>query len=262
MSMIKLDNININYKKVGNGQPLILLHGLGNNSESFESQIEGLKESFTVIAWDAPGYGQSSDMKQLFKTFSEFSDVLYEFIEELNYDSVYLLGHSMGAAIAVDFANRFPDKVEKLILADPTRGAASITEEQNKTNLANRIKAVDELSGEELAEQRVPNLLSDNVTKDVLDNAKRIMAQVRPSGYKSVAHSLSNLDQMDIYPNIKQDTLVICGEVDRVTPVKESVIINDLIPKSQLRIIPDAGHLCYQEKPELFNNIVYEFLNE
>src|SRR5699024_2469311 len=147
--------------------------------------------SFTVIAWDAPGYGKSSDMDELFKTFSEFSNVLKQFIEELGYESVYLLGHSMGAAIAVDFAHRNPEMVKKLVLADATRGAASLTEEQNNTNLENRIKAIDELSGEELAEQRVPNLLSPNVSPEVMENAKKIMAQVRSSGYKSVAHSLS-----------------------------------------------------------------------
>src|SRR5699024_5453947 len=151
---------------------------------------------------DAPGYGKSSDQSEIYKNFSQFSDVLYEFIEKLNLESVYLLGHSMGAAIAVDFAHRFPEKVKKLVLADPTRGAAAIPEDRNKQNLENRLKAVDELSGEELAEQRVPNLLSPNVSQDVLENAKRIMAQVRPSGYKSVAHSLSNLNQTDIYPEI------------------------------------------------------------
>lgn len=260
MPFIEVDNLKIHYEKEGNGEPLVLLHGLGNNSQSFKQQLEQLKETFTVIVWDAPGYGKSSDQEKLYKNFSEFSDVLYKFIEKLEFESVHLLGHSMGAAIAVDFAYRFPEKVKKLILADPTRGAADIPVDQNKQNLENRLKAVDELSGEELAEQRVPNLLSLNVSKDILENAKRIMAQVRASGYKSVAHSLSNLNQMNIYPEIKVNTHIICGEVDRVTPVSESETIHGLIPGSELSIIPDAGHLCYQEKPELFNEIVTEFL--
>lgn len=260
MSMIKIGELNIHYDKQGSGSPLILLHGLGNNSQSFRDQIAQLKKSFTVIAWDAPGYGKSSDMPKLFKNFTEFSDVLKQFITKLNYDSVHLLGHSMGAAIAVDFAHRYPNMVKKLILSNATRGAASCTDEINKQNLKNRIASIDELTGHELAEQRVPNLLSPNVSKEISDNAKRIMAQVRPKGYKSVAYSLYNLNQMKIYPQIELETLLICGELDKVTPVSESKIINNLLPSSFLRTIPDAGHLCYQEKPSLFNQYIIEFL--
>src|SRR5699024_3921901 len=101
-----------------------------------------------------------------------------------------------------------------------------------------------------------------NVSPEVMENAKKIMAQVRSSGYKSVAHSLSNLNQMDIYSEIKAKTLLIVGEVDRVTPVEESKVISGLIPNSQLSIIPDTGHLCYQENPELFNKIITDFLIE
>lgn len=262
MPFIETSHINVYYEKRGNGEPLIFLHGLGNNSQSFSHQLEGLADNFTVIAWDAPGYGKSSDQAQLYKNFSEFSDVLYEFVEGLQLDTFNLLGHSMGAAIAVDFTHRFGHKVNKLILADPTRGAANLTPEQNERNLKNRVTAVDELTGEQLAERRVPNLLAENAPEEVVNRAKQIMAQVRPSGYKSVAHSLYNLNQMDIYPQIKHETLIICGEEDRVTPVSESETVHERIKHSELVIIPEAGHLCYQEKPQLFNEAIIKFLQE
>lgn len=88
------------------------------------------------------------------------------------------------------------------------------------------------------------------------------MSQVRPSGYRSVTYSLSNLNNMDLLPTISVPTLVICGEEDKVTPVSESEVFHQSIQGSRLEIIPNAGHLCYQEDPDTFNEKVINFLGE
>lgn len=188
MPVIQVGDLKINYNIKGDGEPLVFLHGLGNNAQSFNKQLEELSNTFTVIIWDAPGYGKSSDPKELLKDFSEFSKVLNGLIEKLNYESVYLLGHSMGAAIAVDFAYTYPSKVKKLILADATRGAASISKEKNEANLQSRIKNVEQLSGEELADRRVPNLLANDVSESVLKNAKKLCQK-----YDQVVINLSRI---------------------------------------------------------------------
>jgi pimeloyl-ACP methyl ester carboxylesterase len=87
------------------------------------------------------------------------------------------------------------------------------------------------------------------------------MSQVRPMGYQSVAYSLFHLDQMNMLSSITTRTLVICGELDKVTPVSESEIFHRHIKNSVLVIIPETGHLCYQEDPNSFNKIVLDFLN-
>lgn len=134
MPTVQLKDFTIHYKKEGNGHPLIILHGLGNNSQSWKSQLELLSHKFTVIAWDAPGYGESSDPKEEFKHFSQFADVLKEFVDKLGYKSIYLLGHSMGSAIAIDFTSRYPETVNKLIIADPTRGQRACQRKRIKKN--------------------------------------------------------------------------------------------------------------------------------
>lgn len=261
MPFLKVKDLMIHYEIAGEGAPLIILHGMGNNSQSWKKQLKGLSEQFTVIAWDAPGYGQSSDPKEELQDFGQFADVLKGFIENLHYESVALLGHSMGSAIALDFCNRYPQMVDALIISDATRGAAALSQEENERKLANRLKNIETLEPQELAKLRVKELLSPNPDPEVQKEAERIYSQIRPMGFRSVAYSLYHLNQMEILSSISVPTLVICGELDKVTPVSESEVFHHSIKGSTFTTIPETGHLCYQEDPQSFNGIVLDFLN-
>ncbi|MDQ6597242.1 alpha/beta hydrolase [Bacillus salipaludis] len=261
MAFVQVEDLTIHYEIEGNGKPLIILHGMGNNSQSWKKQLKGLSEQYTVIAWDAPGYGLSSDPKVEFKEFKEFADVLKGFIEKLGLKSVILLGHSMGSAIALDFCYRFPDLVDALIISDATRGSAALTKEENESKLKNRLKNIETLTPEEIAKLRVKSLLSPEPSPEVLKEVERIYSQIRPMGFRSVAYSLYHLNNMDILSCIHVPTLVICGELDKVTPVKESQVFHEKLQDSKFVIIPGTGHLCYQEAPETFNTIVLDFAN-
>lgn len=262
MPFIQVGDLSIHYEIAGNGEPLVLLHGMSNNSQSWKKQLKGLQENYTVIAWDAPGYGQSSDPQPEFRHFSQFADVLKGFIEALRYDSIYLLGHSMGAAIAIDFSYRYPEMVKKLIIADATRGSAALSQEENEKRLNNRLASIETIDPREIASRRINALLSPQASDEVRDEVARIMSQVRPAGYRAVAYSLYHVNQMDFLPSISARTLVICGEVDTVTPVSESRVFHEGIANSELAIIPGTGHLCYQEDPILLNQLVLNFLKQ
>jgi pimeloyl-ACP methyl ester carboxylesterase len=260
MPFLQVENLVIHYEIEGQGAPLIILHGMGNNSQSWKKQLKSLSKQFTVIAWDAPGYGKSSDPKVELKEFKQFADVLKGFIEKLHYESVSLLGHSMGSAIALDFCYRFPEMVDALIISDATRGAAALSKEENERRLKNRLTNIETLDPKELAKQRVKELFSPQPDPEIMNEAERIYSQIRPMGFRSVAYSLFHLDQMDILSSIAVPTLVICGELDRVTPVSESKIFHDSIKDSMFVTIPGTGHLCYQEDSTRFNRIVLDFL--
>lgn len=122
MPYVMVDGKRIYYRQQGDGPALVLLHGLGNNSESFRHQLEGLSDQFTVIAWDAPGYGKSDDPDQELHHFEDFAKILKKFVEALQIEPFFLLGHSMGSTISLAFYRLYPDSVRALILADATRG--------------------------------------------------------------------------------------------------------------------------------------------
>jgi pimeloyl-ACP methyl ester carboxylesterase len=261
VAFVQVNDLSIHYEIEGSGKPLIILHGMGNNSQSWKKQLKGLAKQYTVIAWDAPGYGLSSDPKEELREFKQFADVLKGFIEELGYESVLLLGHSMGTAIALDFCYRFPNLVEALIISDATRGSAALSQEENERKLKNRLNNIETLTPEEIARLRVKSLLSPEPNPEVVKEVERIYSKIRPMGYRSVAYSLYHLNNMEILSSIRVPTLVICGELDKVTPVKESQVYHERIQDSKFVIIPGTGHLCYQEAPESFNAIVLDFLN-
>ncbi|MEH7505634.1 alpha/beta hydrolase [Neobacillus drentensis] len=260
MPFLQVGDLQIHYEIEGEGAPLIILHGMGNNSQSWKKQLQGLSKQYTVIAWDAPGYGKSSDPKVELKDFKKFADVLKGFIEKLNYESVTLLGHSMGSAIALDFCYRFPEMVDALIISDATRGAAALSKEENENKLKNRLNNIETMEPKELAQLRVKELLSSQPDPEIKKEAERIYSQIRPMGFRSVAYSLFSLNQMEILSSITVPTLVICGELDRVTPVSESRIFHAAIKGSTFVTIPGTGHLCYQEDATSFNLIVLDFL--
>jgi len=249
----------LHYRTAGEGFPLLLLHGLGSNSQSWSRQLAGLQDHFQVIAWDAPGYGDSSDPDPEFRTFGELAELLKGFIDSLGFSGIYLLGHSMGSTLAIEFCSKYPQYVKALILAASTRGGRT-NPETNERKLKNRLYNVENLPPQELAKLRTPAMFSPYAAPEAIAEAQRIMSMVRPPGYRSVAYSLYHADQTERLASIKMPTLLICGEDDTVTPPAESRIVEQRIAGSSLKLIPRAGHLCYIEQPEAFNQLVRSFL--
>jgi pimeloyl-ACP methyl ester carboxylesterase len=245
-----LDGAIIHYETAGNGFPLVLLHGIGSNSRSWQHQLSGLSQDFQVIAWDAPGYGRSSDLPPVIKpAMSVYADRLRDLLNSLRLNQVFLLGHSTGGVIAQEFYRTYPDYVRALILAD-TRCVPS------KAGLEERLNSIRTLTPAELAAERGPKLLSRNATPDVVREVISIMAEVRPAGYEFAAIALAESDTRNVIRSLRVPTLLIWGAEDQITPLWDEQPAG-----SQLEIIPGAGHLCYLEQPERFNAIVKEFLS-
>ena len=109
------DNIKLNYIEKGEGFPLILLHGNGENGEYFLHQTEHFSKTYRVIAVDTRGHGSSPRGTAPF-SIRQFADDLHYFMDELNIEKANILGFSDGGNIAMLFALKYPERVEKLIL--------------------------------------------------------------------------------------------------------------------------------------------------
>jgi 3-oxoadipate enol-lactonase len=113
---VKLKDGKVFYRSDGKGEPLILLHALGLSSEMYLQAIPLFAEHFTVYALDLPGFGDS-DKPARFYDFSDQAASVLEFIDALGIDKFYIVGSSIGAAVALDIAVKVPDRVKKLVLA-------------------------------------------------------------------------------------------------------------------------------------------------
>jgi pimeloyl-ACP methyl ester carboxylesterase len=245
---VTLDGAIIHYEAAGEGSPLVLLHGIGSNSRSWRRQLDGLSGDFNVVAWDAPGYGRSSDPPAGVKpSMGFYADCLHRFLELLGLERIFLLGHSLGGVVALEFYRRYSASVRALILAD-TRCSGS------KAGLQERLALIRSMTPAQLAVIRARKLLSRTAPPEVVDEVVSIMSEVRPPGYEFAAVALAESDMNDVLRDLRVPTLLIWGAEDEITPVWE-----EIPPSIPVEIIRDAGHLCYLERPDKFNRAVREF---
>src|SRR3712207_5874254 len=107
----------IAYARAGSGEPLVMLHGIGGNARQFRNQLDGLADSYDVIAWDAPGYGDSDDPPGD-RTMGDWAEALAGLLDALALDGAHVLGQSWGGVLAVELCRRYPERVRSLILSD------------------------------------------------------------------------------------------------------------------------------------------------
>ncbi|WP_374999673.1 alpha/beta fold hydrolase [Aeromicrobium sp. CTD01-1L150] len=229
----------------GSGPPTLLLHGIGGGARTFSSLAELIaQDGYAVHAWDAPGYGGSSD--PLHKDIDHVAAVV-EVVETLDAGPVHILGTSWGATLAIRVAFLRPDLVTSLVLVDGTRGSAVTA--LRRRRMLERIPELAELGGAEFARRRSSRLVSPRSSAATLDAVRATMAEVRLSGYAAAAHMMAATDVSDDLAHLAAATLVLVGEDDIVTGVDESRLIADGIPGAEFGIIRQAGHSAVVEQP-------------
>ena len=123
MDETEIQDLCIAFERKGEGPPLILLHGALSDSRMWRKQIDEFSDNFTVIAWDAPGCGQSADPPETFR-LPDFADSLATFIKNVGVDRAHVLGLSLGGGLALEFYHRHPAVPKTLILASAYAGWA------------------------------------------------------------------------------------------------------------------------------------------
>jgi pimeloyl-ACP methyl ester carboxylesterase len=123
MDEVKIGGLHIAFEQRGNGTPLVLLHGAVSDSREWRRQLDELSDEFTVVAWDAPGCGRSSDPPETFR-LPDYADYLAAFIEENGLVRSHVLGLSFGSGLALELYRRHTAIPRSLILASAIRIAA------------------------------------------------------------------------------------------------------------------------------------------
>ena len=249
MPAIKVNGVTVHYETAGEGFPLVLLHGIGGNIRSWRRQLAALSADFKVIAWDAPGSGQSSDPVGK-PSMRFYADCLHGLVDALDLPQIFLLGHSTGGVIGQEFYGAYPDRVRKLIIADTRTGG-------NKSLLEQRLQMIRTQGLAQMSVERSPKLLSASAPAGLIQEVASIMCEVHPAGYEFAAIAMSEADTRKVLRSLRVPTLLIWGDSDQITPLWDEVP-----PGAKLEIIEHAGHLCYAEQPERFNSIVRKFLLE
>lgn len=257
MLRIKENNLSVAYQRTGNGPVLVLLHGFIVDSRSWEPQIKSLSEYFTVIAWDAPGTGQSDDPPETF-TISDWADVLSRLLDSLRIEKAHILGLSWGGILAQQFYHSHADRVSSLVLADTYAGwKGSLPRSAAEQRLAACLRDAS-LPPAELVQKYLPGMFSDSPTTETQEKMASLMSDFHPSGFRLMAMT-SNIDTRKILPTIGVPTLLIWGDQDKRSPLSVAHQMLVAIPGAKLEIIKGAGHVSNLEAPVQFNKIVRDF---
>lgn len=249
----------LHYQEAGQGEAIILIHGLFGSLENLGMIAKALKEHYRVISVDVRNHGQSFHKNNM--TYSELSQDIINVMDELNISSAYILGHSMGGKIAMQLAINYPDRVKKLIVAD----IAPIAYPPHHERIINGLKSLNlkSISTRKEADKQLEAYVeTPSVRQFLLRNL---------SSNNGVFHFKCNLNNIaDCYPQIMSGSLLdkqytgqvlfIKGGDSDYIQTKHRDTIKMLFPKSTAKIIQGTGHWLHAEKPAVFNKIVHDFL--
>jgi pimeloyl-ACP methyl ester carboxylesterase len=237
----------------GRGTPIVLLHGIGSRARSFVPLMEALDPRFSVIAWDAPGYGDSSPLPVEAPDASDYAAALNRFLAELDISHCILIGHSLGALVAARLAVVSTNRVATLALLSPALGYGADRNGPLPSPVAARLEELDRFGAEAFAAKRAPGLVADPAGRpDVLQQVERAMAEVRRPGYDQAARMLASGRLLKDAAHVAVPTGVWVGEHDRITPPANARQVFEALPPPARRAygeIAGAGHAVCQERP-------------
>lgn len=259
MDQIQVDGLRIAFERAGQGPPLVLLHGGLSDSREWRRQLDDLSDEFTVVAWDAPGCGQSSDPPETFR-LPEYADCLAAFINAFGLGRPHVLGLSFGAGLALELYRRHPTIPVTLVLASAYAGwAGSLPPEIVEQRLQRALQEA-ELPPETFVRGYLDGLLMESVPAELVEELVAIMSDVRPTGMRVMAHAFAEADLRDVLPRIEVPTLLLYGDADQRSLLNVAEDLHAKIPTSRLVVMPGVGHQSNMEAPERFNTEVRGFL--
>ncbi|MBA2768835.1 MAG: alpha/beta hydrolase [Sporichthyaceae bacterium] len=260
MDQVEVHGLRIAYERAGTGPPLVLLHGfVGDGRSTWSSQIDYLSGEYTVVAWDAPGAGRSSDPPEWFR-LPDYADCLAAFVGAVRLAHPHLVGLSFGGALALEVFRRHPTIPRTLILASAYAGwAGSLEPEEVQERLRLSLLRADLPPGP-FAESMISSMFASSASEEDVDRFAASLRAFQPAGFRAMARSSAEADLRDVLPRIDVPTLLLYGGDDVRAPLPVAQALHSAISGSRLVVMPGVGHVSSVEAPELFNRTVGDFL--
>jgi pimeloyl-ACP methyl ester carboxylesterase len=257
VEIIWANGLEIAYRRVGEGPPLVFVHGAADDGRAWQPQLAALADEFTVVAWDEPGAGGSSDLPADFG-LADYAHCLAALIEALALGPAHVAGFSWGGTVVQELYRHHPGLVATLILVDTYAGwKGSLTEEEVGARVAGAREMLAAPAGE--FDPTFPGLFAGDPPGEFVPLLEEIAASVRPQSLSTQLFVMAEADQRDILPRIAVPTLLLWGELDVRSPLSVARQFERAIPGAQLVVIPSCGHVSNLERPGPFNHAVREF---
>jgi pimeloyl-ACP methyl ester carboxylesterase len=227
------------YEVVGEGEPVVLVHGLSGSTLWWRRNVPALAQNYRVYSVDLPGFGSMRSWHTRF-VLKQAASWLLQWMDEVGLQRVHLIGHSMGGYICLWLAAHYPERVSQLVLAAPAL-----------------ISRINKVQGYFLPLLTGARYMSPSFFGILLYDALR-------AGPLTLLRAARDLIAQDVRDDMKQvnvPTLLIWGDHDTLVPVVVAPIVHEEIPGSRLYILKGAGHVCMFDRAKEFNTAVQAFLS-
>ncbi len=264
MPTVSLRDVNLYYESHGDGDPLLMIMGLGGSALAWEpALVAGLARSLRTIVYDNRGTGRSDQPDEVYSIDGLAADAA-ALLDALGIERAHIFGVSMGGMIAQEFALHYPARVQTLTLGCTTAGGRNAVAAPPAA-MAILIGPRDGLSDADLIRRAWPL----NYTAAYLQSHRaeleqaivRVLTHPTPAhAYKRQLAATFKFNTYDRLPEIKAPTLVITGADDALLPARNSEIIAERIPGAQLKLVPNASHMFFNQEREAFVAALLPFL--
>jgi len=258
---IQYENKKIYYRSIGNGKPVMLVHGFGEDGNVWSIQVEYLKDKFHLIIPDLPGSGRSEMISDM--SMEGIAEVLHSIIHEENIDTCTVIGHSMGGYITLALVEHYWNHVNAFSLFHST--AYPDTEEKKETRKKG-IEFIKQHGAFEFLKTSTPNLFSPDSKSEIpnsIDEFISSLSNFSPGALIAYYNAMmARPDRTNVLKKTNNPVLFVTGIFDGAVPPDDVLKQCHLPEKSYIHVLKKSGHMGMMEEPELANRILEEFLNE
>ena len=253
-----LEDVALHYELTGHGPPLVLINALTMEASGWRSQTKAFASRYRVLTYDCRGQGRSAKPDQDYR-IEQHADDLHRLVIGLGLPRLHVVGLSLGAMVAQAFALKYPAQTGALVLCS----AVSHLSAELQQFLTTWVRTLGEAGGAQAFHGAEPLLFSRGYADTHPGVVKGLRAAVdrQPVGaLRHLALGAMNHDLEGRLDSIRTPTLVVVGEEDRLTPIRDARRLVDLIPGATLKVLPACGHVCPLERPVVFNDAVLQFV--
>ncbi len=263
MGYVNVEGVNLYYEIYGEGETLVLIEGLAQQIIMWKYQIEELKNYFQIVVFDLRGNGKS-DKPLTGYSVDIFADDTIKLIRELNLTKPHILGVSLGGFIALKLLIKYGSEIGKGILVNTSFGGPNyippsmevlnimLTGGKGKTPFEKGFNSLSLGFTDRFVKEK--REIIEEIVKALLENPQP------PYAYQGQAMAGAQFNAENEVEKIENEILVIVGEKDKIVPKENGIKLKEKLKNSKLHIMKDAGHLCFIEKYEEFNEVVKNFL--
>lgn len=257
-----INGVDLAYDDHGAGIPVMFLHAFPLNRNMWTGQITALlaEQRWRLVALDWRGFGESV-LKEDVTTMEALADDVVGLMGVLGMERAIFCGLSMGGYVAFALLRKYPQRVGGLILADTKPVADDAAAKENREKLA---QLAETQGTGAIADLQIPRLLAASTRQHhqgVEARVRQMIGAATPQGIAAASRGMGQRrDATDLLASISCPTCVLVGENDVLTPPEVAYAYAQQIPNARVALIPQAGHLANLEQPEVFFEVVRNFL--